>query len=165
MLIPNMKIIWTIVSATIMLCLFSCKPLAQSPIETSKSEIISTPTADAKQPPLKTIMGDFVIASVRLTDEVHGEKSQAGEKFLLVILTQPDLTNLAPGKFSLEEFGNMVHNSDGEIYILGSDNSKIISTMAGWVEDEFAMGFRVPILETYTLYWPGNLPIDLNINK
>ena len=110
-------------------------------------------------------MGDFVIASARLVDEVHEEKSQAGEKFLLVVLTQPDLTDLIPGEFSLEDFGNMRHNSDGEIYILGSDNSRIISTMAGWVEDEFAMGFRVPILETYTLYWPGNSPIDLNVSK
>jgi hypothetical protein len=34
--------------------------------------------------------------------------------------------------------------------------------MSGWVEDEFAMGLRVPLgAETYTLYWPGNSPIDL----
>jgi hypothetical protein len=119
-------------------------------------------TATPSQLNLKTTMGDFLITSVRLVDEVQGDKSQPGEKFLLVTLTQPGLVNLVPGEFSLESFQNMLHASNGQIYVLGNDDSPIISTMAGWVQDEFVMGFRVPVAESYTLYWPGNSPFELN---
>ena len=111
-------------------------------------------------------MGDFVIASARLVDEVHGDRPPAGEKFLLVVLTQQGLVNLVPGEFSLEIFRNMFTDGKDEIYILGSDGSQTFPTgMCGWVEEEFVMGFTVPLVETYTLYWPGNLPIDLHIEE
>jgi hypothetical protein len=111
-------------------------------------------------------MGDFIIVSARLVDEVHGNKSPTGEKFLLVVLARPNLAKLIPGEFSLESFQNMINDGHDEIYILGNDGSRKFSTgMGGWVEEEFVMGFTVPLLETYTLYWPGNLPIPLDIEE
>jgi hypothetical protein len=107
-----------------------------------------------------------VIASSRLVNEANGAKPLDGEKFLLVILTQPDLTNLDPNNFSLQDFSDMIHNPDMEIYILGDDDSQTISTMGGWVGDEFAMGFRVPAdISTYTLHWAGNSPIELRVEE
>ncbi|HLO14761.1 MAG TPA: hypothetical protein VK206_08030, partial [Anaerolineales bacterium] len=124
----------------------------------------SSPTA--AQPLLKTAQGDFVILSARLVDEANGVKAQSGEKILLVILSRPGLAKLDPSEFSLETFGNMVHDSNVEIYILGNDGSQTISTMGGWVGDEFAMGFRVPAgVNTYTLYWTGNSPISLRVEE
>jgi hypothetical protein len=35
--------------------------------------------------------------------------------------------------------------------------------MAGWVQDDFTMGFVVPIAESYTLHWPENSPIELSL--
>ncbi len=107
-------------------------------------------------------MGDFIITSSRLVDEVHDQKSQPGEKFLLVTLTQPGITNLVPGDFSLETFQKMIQDSNGQIYISEKNGSQHISTMAGWVQAEFVMGFVVPIMGSYSLYWPGNAPIELN---
>jgi hypothetical protein len=58
----------------------------------------------------------------------------------------------------------MVHaTSQGEIFISGSTGSNIFSTMAGWIEDEFAMGCAIPIGENaFSLYWPGDLPVVLD---
>jgi hypothetical protein len=133
-----------------------------------ETEVLNMPTSsiNTTYPLLKTSMGEFVIVSARLVEEVHGDKSPIGEKFLLVVLAQPNLEKLIPGEFSLESFQNMVNDSHGEIYILGNDGSRKFSTgMGGWVEDEFVMGFTVPVVETYTLYWPGNLPIYLEIEE
>ena len=114
-------------------------------------------------PALKTTMGDFVVKSARLVDEVHGQKSPAGQKFLLVTLTKPDLKNLVAGEFSLDTFQKMMQDSSGQIYVSGKDGFQFTSTMAGWVGDEFAMGFTVSVLESLTLHWPGNSPIELSL--
>jgi hypothetical protein len=142
-----MKTIWITVLISMAVCLSACTPAA----------------SEKTQPQLKTNMGDFVIASTRLADEVNGVKTQDGEKILLLTLTRPGLAKLDPSEFSLEAFDKLIHDtSQGEIYILGSDGSHTISTMAGWVDDEFNIGFRVPYgAKTYSLYWPGNPPIEI----
>jgi len=134
----------------------SCGPKSTLPVigEENKTE--------PEQQVLKTTMGDFVINSVRLVDEVNDQQSQPGEKFLLVILTDLNGKNLVPGEFLLEDFQKMIQDSNGQIYVFGKGDFQIISTMAGWVEDEFALGFRVPIVDSFTLSWPGNSPIELN---
>lgn len=156
--------------AAIMLFIAACAPNSSTPAPPAATESSEVATAvsntDAGEPLLKTEMGDFVIASARLVDEANGVKPQAGEKLLLVILTQPDLTNLNPDKFSLEAFSNMTHDPNTEIYILGNDGSQTISTMGGWVGEEFAMGFRVPVdINTYTLHWTGNSSIPLRVEE
>jgi hypothetical protein len=80
-----------------------------------------------------------------------------------VILSRPGQERLEPGTFPLEAFDQMIHDTTyGEIYILGSDGSKTISTMGGWVDGEFAMGFRLPgTAKGLKLFWPGNTPIDI----
>jgi hypothetical protein len=93
-------------------------------------------------------------------------QAQAGQKILLILLTQPGVEKLDPAVFSLEEFSNMTHASGVEITVEASDGSKSISTMGGWVGDEFAMGFIVPAdAGPYTLHWTGNSPIVLNIEE
>ncbi len=79
-----------------------------------------------------------------------------------MILSKPDSTNLVPGEFSLDDFQKMIQDSSGQIYVSGKAGSKSISTMAGWVEDEFSMGFTVPDEDTYTLVWPGNSALELH---
>lgn len=112
-------------------------------------------------PVLATALGDIAIASARFVDEVHGDRPQAGEKLLLVVLAQPDLQSLTPDQVSLEALDQTVHaaGQDG-VYILGSDGSRTISTMGGWVDTDLVLGFRIPeAAEVYTLYWPGNAPV------
>ncbi|GAP12962.1 hypothetical protein LARV_00702 [Longilinea arvoryzae] len=150
------KTIWSIIFFIAALCLSSCSP---------SSAMAKTQEAEAadSQPVLKTAIGDLVIASARLVDEVNGQKSQPEGKILLVILTQPGKENLTPGEFKLEDFQKMIQESNGEIYVSGKEDLQIISTMAGWVEDEFAMGFMVPVQDSYTLHWPENDPIALDV--
>ena len=155
------------VLAAIMLCISACKPIPSTPLPAATEPgalQVSTASPETTQSLLKTELGDFEVAAARLVDEANGVKPATGEKILLVILTQPGMAKLDPTKFSLEGFGNMVHDSNVEIYIFGKDGSRTISTMSGWVGDEFAMGFRVPVdAGPYTLYWTGNSPIVLNI--
>jgi hypothetical protein len=153
----KMKAVWSVIPVIVALCLSSCSP-SSGLRETEEGN-----TATPSQPVLKTTMGDFVIASARLVDEVHDQKSRPGEKFLLVILTQPGLENLVPGEFSLEVFQKMIQDSNGQIFVSGKVGTQFISTMAGWVQDEFTMGFTVPIVESYTLHWPGNSPVELSL--
>jgi hypothetical protein len=133
-------------------------------------EVLSTPTSSTSTayPLLKTLMGDFIIVSARLVDEARESKAPSGQKFLLIGLARPGLKKLVMGEFSLESFQEMISDSPGEIYVLGNDDSQLFySGMGGWLdgEDEFVMGFTVPFVETYTLYWTNNHPIRLDIEE
>jgi hypothetical protein len=158
----DMKSILKIVIVVVMFSISACNA-AVATTEAPVASETSIQKNESAQPVLKTSLGDFVIVSSRFADEVHGTKPNPGEKILLVILSQPGKEGLDPNTFSLEAFDKMAHDtSKGEIYILGDDGSKTISTMGGWVDDEFAMGFRLPAaVKTYTLFWQGNPPIDI----
>jgi hypothetical protein len=153
----------------IVLTISACAPVSSTPLPAAtEPDALQEPaqSPEAGKPLLKTEQGDFAIAAARLVDEANGVKPQTGEKLLLVILTQPDRANLDPSKFSLQAFHDMTHDTDTEIYILGNDGSQTISTMGGWVAEEFAMGFRVPVdINTYTLHWTGNSPIPLHVEE
>jgi hypothetical protein len=150
-----------------MFCLPGCKQAATATpfaaTEASMATDTPKPAKDATQPMLKTAMGDFLIVSARFVDEVNGVKPDSGEKILLVFLSRPGMERMDPNTFPLEAFDKMTHDTTlGEIYLLGSDGSRTISTMGGWVKEEFAMGFRLPVAaKTYRLFWPGNAPIDI----
>jgi hypothetical protein len=150
-----------------MFCLSGCKQAATATpfaaTEASMATDTPKPAKDATQPMLKTAMGDFLIVSARFVDEVNGVKPDSGEKILLLFLSRPGMERMDPSTFPLEAFDKMTHDTTlGEIYLLGSDGSRTISTMGGWVNEEFAMGFRLPVTaKTYRLFWPGNAPIDI----
>ena len=144
-------------------CKQASKPTAMMATEALASTDTPKPADEADQTVLKTAMGDLLIVSARFVDEVNGVKPDAGEKILLVILSRPGVERMDPSTFPLEDFDKMTHDTTlGEIYLLGSDGSRTISTMGGWVNEEFAMGFRLPVaVKTYRLFWPGNAPIDI----
>jgi hypothetical protein len=154
------KTVRVVLSTIAFLFLASCSPQAGS----AETEVVSAPTPS--QQTLKTSMGDFVIASARLVDEVHDSQAPQGQKFLLIELVQPDLQKLVPGEFSLEAFQATIQESQNDIFIQGKDGSQsFYSHMGGWVEDDFVIGFTVPMEETYTLHWTDNAPIPLNVER
>ncbi len=122
-----------------------------------------TPTAAPANPILKTAVGDLAVASARRVEEVNGAQAEAGEKILLVILTKPGQAKLAPDSFPLEAFQKAMQDvSNEQVHISTDAGAEAICSMAGWVEGEFAMGFRVPVTaKTYTLFWPGNKPLAI----
>jgi hypothetical protein len=156
----NTKAMRFTISVIAILLLSSCgQPSA--PAET-EAAYTATPSLQT----LKTTMGDFVIVSARLVDEVKGTQAPSGEKFLLIGLVDSNMQKLVPGEFSLESFQATIQDSQSDIYIQGKDGSQsYYSHMGGWVEDDFVIGFTVPVEETYTLYWTGNAPIPLNVVK
>jgi hypothetical protein len=151
----------------LMFMLTACRqapaPTSFTVTEAAVSAETPTPEKGATQAALKTTMGDFQIVAAKFVDEANGVKPGPGEKILLLILSRPRQERLEPGTFPLEDFDKMIHDtSKGEIYILGNDGSKTISTMGGWVNEEFAMGFRLPAgAGSLKLFWPGNDPIDI----
>ena len=159
-----------ILGSTVLVLMFGLTACVQAatpiPFTTPKAVMVAEtpqPANEANQSVLKTSMGDFRIVSARFVDEVNGAKPGPGEKILLVILSRPGTERMDPSTFPLEDFDKMTHDTtNGEIYILGDDGSRSISTMGGWVNEEFAMGFRLPVsAKTYRLFWPGNTPIDI----
>jgi len=151
----KVKTLWSLFPLILALCLAACASPSETPAMAEPSATVPS------QPALKTTLGDFVITSARLAGEVHDQPAPTGMQFLLLTLAQPDLKNLDPGGFSLEAFQKMIQDSAGQINVSGKDGTTYISNMAGWVEEEFTLGFTVPVEETYTLNWPGNTPIQL----
>ncbi len=121
------------------------------------------PTATPANPILKTAVGDLAVASARRVDEANGAQAAAGEKILLVALTRPGQAKLAPDSFPLEAFQKAMQDvSNGQVHISTDAGAEAICSMAGWVEGDFAMGFRVPVTaKTYTLFWPGNESLEI----
>lgn len=151
----NLKIIGGVTAVLAVLFLSSCQ-----------SSPMPAPTAAPAEPILKTTLGDFRIVSARLADEVHDSQAPDGQKFLLIGLVRPDLQKLIPGEFSLEAFQTMMVETSEAIYIQGDDGSQTFySHMGGWVEEDFVIGFTVPVSKTYTLHWPGNDPLPLTITE
>ena len=162
---------------TIAFLLSSCTPFSIKSLASAKEEIItlntpaiSTETVsspDTEYPLLKTTMGDFIIVSTRLVDEVRGSKAPPGDKFLLVGFARPGMEKLVMGEFPLEDFRNLIQDGRDEIYVLRDDGSQLFfSGMGGWLtEDDFVMGFTVfqPLPKSYTLYWTDNSPIPLDV--
>ena len=161
-----MKSIGMIFVLIVLFNLSACQQFEPTPaavLPAIKASETPRPEQEAAKPVITTALGDFVVVSARFVDEVNGDKPSAGEKILLVILSQPGQKRLDSDKFSLEAFQKMIHApTTGEIYILTGDGFRAISTMGGWVNDEFAMGFRLPIAaKTYSLHWQGNPAIEI----
>jgi hypothetical protein len=155
----------------------SCNPLSTSTLPPVKEEIesVNTPalstetvsTPDAEYLILKTTMGDFIIVSGRLVDEVRGSKAPPGDKYLLVGFARPGMEKLVMGEFPLEDFRNLIQDGRDEIYVLRDDGSQLFfSGMGGWLtEDDFVMGSRYSNLYRKHTHYIGPItpPIPLNI--
>ncbi len=144
------KTFWVVIALGMVACVPSAPPAP-------------TPVAAPPNLALKTVVGDLAIALARRVDEANGAKAGAGEKILLVILTRPGSAKLTPDTFPLEAFQKAMQDvSNGQVHISTDEGVEAICSMAGWVDGEFAMGFRVPATaQTYTLFWPGNEPLAI----
>lgn len=117
------------------------------------SKPVTAPPSATPEAILSTSIGDLVYVSARFVNEVHGETPEPGYKILLVVLERANGEKIDLQAFDSARIG---------VHILGDDGSETISPMAGWVENEFVMGFRLPeTVKTYQLVWPGNSPINI----
>jgi len=135
----------------------------KAPVDSSESK----PDVTAEPSPriLKTFMGEFLIDSARVADQVKDIQAPEGEQFLLISFTFTDGTKPIAGEFSLEDFQAMINSGEGDVYVESDDGTNSMYTqMGGWLEDDFVIGFRVPVAESYTLHWGGNDPILLDVD-
>lgn len=110
---------------------------------------------------LPTSNGDYKLISARIVPEANGNKPTPNEKLLLVVLERTD-----GGQIDLAAFQTAIQEVPEGVYILGDDSSKTITTMAGWVDEDFSIGFRVPEnLKTYELHWPGINPLIFELEE
>jgi hypothetical protein len=114
----------------------------------------ATATPPAPTPvTLQTNVGELVFVSARFVDQVNGAISLPGRRILLVIVERPDQSRIDLASFGGEGM---------KVFIQGDDGSKNSGVMAGWVGNEFALGFQVPnTAKTYTLAWGTNPPVDI----
>lgn len=136
-----------------------------APVQTTQALKTATLTEaePVSSPVISTSMGVFEIVSTRLVDEANSTKANPGEKILLVGMT---LNGISPelGSIPLDEFRDLTQSTtyDDQVHVTGTNDLNAISTMAGWVNDEFVMGFVVPdTASEFLFYWPGQEPIDL----
>jgi len=153
-----MKQLILLISIILGFSLAGCNSSTDPKIEEENNNTLTNQT-------LKTSMGDLIISDIQLADEVHNQQPPAGQKFLLLTLAKSDLQPLDPATFSLETFQTMMQENSGKIYINGNSDTQFISTMAGWVEDDFMVGFLVDESNSYTLYWPDNPTINLVVDN
>ena len=102
---------------------------------------------------LKTSDGDLVYVTARFVDETPMETPAPGNKLLMIILERADGQAIDLEGFNDEHL---------EIVVWGDDGSRTISTMGGFLGEEFAIGFRVPdSAATFTLEWGDNPPLEV----
>ncbi|MBE2201157.1 MAG: hypothetical protein IAE79_21265 [Anaerolinea sp.] len=124
---------------------------------------------------VNTNIGDFQIVSSRFEDEVKGDLAGLNEKILVVVLTQPGLNKLDPNTFSLEDFDQVRRDILIEVewleppdyslaHLLNIDDKFFtLCSMAGWLEEDFVIGCKVPApADTYKLHWGENPPVVLS---
>lgn len=153
---------WIFTLCCVILALSACTPQpAASPApvtpspptvtaEAAAPAALDTPTLVNAAPILKTKAGDLVYKSARFVQEVNGVTPAKNRKLLLVILERSD-----QARMDLQSF----QDAHMQIFIQGEDGSNTLSTMGGWVGQEFAIGFQVPDQnKTYTLAWEDNPP-------
>jgi hypothetical protein len=135
-----------------------------APVSPSPASQPVQPTAATSGPAvISTSLGEFEIGAIHLVDEVHDQKAEVGQVFLLLALTQNG-ENPALGSIPLDQIDKITHDSStGEqVHITDGKSLDAITTMSGWVDDEFVVGFTVPSdASGLTLQWPGQDPIDL----
>ncbi len=114
---------------------------------------VVTANAPAFQPVLKTDVGDLVYISSWFTKEANGVKPAPGCKLLLVEVKRADQAGIDLQKFVAAHM---------QVFIRGEDGSNTLSTMGGFVDNKFAIGFQVPeTIQTYRLVWGENPPLEV----
>lgn len=152
----TLKAVFMLFTLLIVFTLAGCNAPAGSPA--GKPEVTAEPSPRI----LKTSMGEFLIDSAWVTDQVKDTEAPEGEQFLLISITFTDGKKPVMGEFSLEDFQTMINSGEGDIYVLSDDGTQSFYTqMGGWLEEDFVFGFRVPVAGAYTLFWAGNDPIAL----
>jgi hypothetical protein len=97
---------------------------------------------------LKTAVGDMVYTTARFVNEANSTRPEPGKKLLLVFLERADKSSIDLQKWV---------DARQQIFIRGDDGSETLSTMGGFVDNQFAIGFQVPeTVKTYQLVWGDN---------
>jgi hypothetical protein len=144
MMIKHIRFAWIL-----LLVLASCTP-QPSASGAVLADDIETPVkaAELSNQLIKMDNMDMVYVSARYVDETPMETPAPGYRLLMIVLERADGQAV-----DLESF----NAARGEIAVVGDDGSRTVSTMGGFLGEEFVIGFRVPdSAATFTLEWGDN---------
>jgi hypothetical protein len=133
-------------------------------VSAQPTSVPTTEPAMATTLKVTTSLGEFEVVSARMVDEANSTQANPGEKILLVVLTLDGKTP-EMGAIPLDQIQTLTHDSstDEQVHVTGSDNLDVISTMGGWVDGDFTLGFNIPETATgLVLHWPGQPALDLS---
>jgi hypothetical protein len=136
----------TILTLLTIVLLSACAPAQPAPQDTALAD--NVPVAKQGQTPIKTAAGEMIYQNAKFVDEVNGTPSLPDCHILLVFLDKSD-----GSRVDLKRDGAAFSG----IFIHGEDGSETLSTMGGFVEGDFAIGFQIPkSVTTYKLVWGDN---------
>ena len=135
-------------------------PPSSTPAPTSTSTPTLAPTSTPTEVMVKisTSLGDILLTKAEIASEnPMGEKAQPGYQILNVLFKSADGKQLD---------GMAFYNASKAVYVEGDDGSRTNSYMGGLVSGELMVGFTPPAsAHEFTLFWPGNDPIKLELTQ
>jgi len=140
-------------------CILTITVLALVMVSCASSPSAILPTPTVYTPPsaisgetiLETSIGDMVYQRAALVDQANFTTALPDCRILLIYLEKADGSAIDLAKDGAGFSGIFIH---------GEDKSETLSTMGGFVEDKFAIGFQIPkTVKTFKLVWHDNPPL------
>ncbi len=113
-------------------------------------------------PEVKTSIGTLTITKAEIVETLDfgGQQAAPGYQILLV--------RLKSTKAISEDQKDMIMGASEGVYVVGNDGSETERFMGGWESDPdlFTVGFTPPdSASQFTLHWPGNDSIELEMHR
>jgi hypothetical protein len=135
-------------------------PPTDTPIPPTSTEIVYPPFPSVLNTSgkLNTSIGTLVITRAEIvSSDVSGNTASAGHQILQIWFDSADGSKLDTGSFFDVLEG---------VIVVGDDGSQIKRYSGGGVNNKLLAGFISPITaKKFWLYWPNNLPIQLNVTR
>ncbi len=113
-------------------------------------------------PEVETSIGTLIINKAEIVEtlDIGGQRAAPGYQILLV--------RLKSAKAISENRSDKIMGASEGVYVVGNDGSKTERFLGGWESDPnlFSVGFTPPeSASQFTLHWPGNDPIELEVHR
>lgn len=111
-------------------------------------------------PEVKTSIGTLTITKAEIVESLAGQRAAPGYQILLVKLQSAK-------EISEDKSGMILGVSEG-VYVVGDDGSVTERFMGGWQNEPnlITIGFTPPVFASqFTFHWPGNDPIELEMDR
>jgi hypothetical protein len=135
-------------------------PPTETPVPPTDTSVppTTTPTEVPIVITITTSLGDIFLTKAEVaTENVMGDQAAPGFQLLNVWFESADGSAID---------GSAFYDESKAVYVMGDDGSKTNSYLGGLVSGQLLVGFTPPeSAHTFTLYWPGNEPVELTLSQ